>query len=388
MKISILCPDLSHNCLGRAYLLAKLIQRHYEVELVGPRFKSEIWRPLSGDKSIIYKSIEVRNRFISYWHLKELIKKIEGDIIYCSKPLLTSFGIGLLKKLFEHKLLLLDIDDWDFGFVKQYYKSLSFPRQLAYLTISLISFHDISSYWNNLFFEKLINIADQITVSNRFLQRKFGGEIIWHARDTKVFDPQRFDKNQIKKKYCIEKNKKIVMFLGTPRPHKGIEDLIEALTLTKIKNILLIIAGMGKDTYCKSLMEKINRVLPHRVKFFGLQPFENVPEFLAMADVVVIPQRKNFASVGQLPAKVFDAMAMAKPIIATNVNDLPYVLNGCGWIVEAEKPEQLATAIDDILNNLDEAEKIGWKARQKCIQQYSWNAVEKVLTAVLQKVGT
>jgi hypothetical protein len=34
MKISILYPDLSHNCLGRAYLLlAKILQRHYEVEI-------------------------------------------------------------------------------------------------------------------------------------------------------------------------------------------------------------------------------------------------------------------------------------------------------------------------------------------------------------------
>jgi len=35
MKISILSPDLSHNCLGRAYLLAKILQRHYEVEIIG-----------------------------------------------------------------------------------------------------------------------------------------------------------------------------------------------------------------------------------------------------------------------------------------------------------------------------------------------------------------
>ena len=38
IKISILSPDLSHNCLGRAYLLAKILQRHYEVEIIGPMF--------------------------------------------------------------------------------------------------------------------------------------------------------------------------------------------------------------------------------------------------------------------------------------------------------------------------------------------------------------
>jgi len=38
MKISILSPDLSYNCLGRAYLLAKNLQRHYEVEIISPMF--------------------------------------------------------------------------------------------------------------------------------------------------------------------------------------------------------------------------------------------------------------------------------------------------------------------------------------------------------------
>lgn len=38
MKISILTPDLFHNCLDRAYLLAKILQRRYEIEIVGPVF--------------------------------------------------------------------------------------------------------------------------------------------------------------------------------------------------------------------------------------------------------------------------------------------------------------------------------------------------------------
>ena len=50
MKISILSPDLSHNCLGRAYLLAKVLQRHYKVEIIGPVFRYGIWEPVANDK--------------------------------------------------------------------------------------------------------------------------------------------------------------------------------------------------------------------------------------------------------------------------------------------------------------------------------------------------
>ena len=95
MKISILTPDLSHNCLGRAYILAKVLQRRYDVEIVGPVFGNGIWGPVADDKDVVYKFVKFGKRFISMWKLKELYKKIDGDVIYSSKPLFTSFGLGV-----------------------------------------------------------------------------------------------------------------------------------------------------------------------------------------------------------------------------------------------------------------------------------------------------
>jgi glycosyltransferase involved in cell wall biosynthesis len=48
------------------------------------------------------------------------------------------------------------------------------------------------------------------------------------------------------------------------------------------------------------------------------------------------------ATVGQIPAKLFDAMAMAKPIVATDVNDFAGILDGCGLVVKPGMPEEPA----------------------------------------------
>jgi len=385
MKISILTPDLSHNCLGRAYLLAKILQRRYEVEIVGPTFGDGIWEPVADDKSITYKPVKIRGRFKPYWQIKELTKKIDGDVIYASKPLFTSFGVGLLKKLSNSKPLILDIDDWQMGFMKEIYSSLSLAQSFKFLATSALFFYSMSSYWNTLFGEKLSHLADEITVSNNFLQDKFSGTIVWHARDTEAFNPEKFDGSSLREKYDIARNKKVVMFSGTPRAHKGIEDLIEAINLLQTQDVLLTLVGADEGSYSQNLITMADKKLGERLKAFGLQPFEKVPEFLAMSDVTVIPQKRNLASVGQLPAKVFDAMAMAKPIIATNVSDLPEILDGCGWTVEPESPEQLARAIQHIIDHPEEAEQMGQKARQKCIENYNWDAMEKVLLKVFGK---
>jgi glycosyltransferase involved in cell wall biosynthesis len=63
----------------------------------------------------------------------------------------------------------------------------------------------------------------------------------------------------------------------------------------------------------------------------------------------------------------------------------PLILNGCGFIVEPENQEQLVRVVQYILSNTEEAEETGWKARQKCIDKYSWDAMEKVLVEVFEK---
>lgn len=82
-------------------------------------------------------------------------------------------------------------------------------------------------------------------------------------------------------------------------------------------------------------------------------------EFQSITDLVVIPQAERAASHGQVPAKIFDAMAMPKPIIATNVSDIPEILDGCGWIVEPENPRQLAETIQYVFDHPAEAKQKG-----------------------------
>ena len=165
MRISVLTPDLSHNCLGRAYLLAKILQRRYEVEIVGPIFGNGIWKPVASDKSITYKFVKIEGKFKPYWQIRKLAEKIDGDVIYASKPLFTSFGIGLLQKFLKNKPLVLDIDDWQMGFIKDVYSRLSLIQSFKSLVVAALYLYRTSSYWNSLLGEKLSHLADEITVS-------------------------------------------------------------------------------------------------------------------------------------------------------------------------------------------------------------------------------
>ncbi|MGF1493414.1 MAG: glycosyltransferase [Microcoleaceae cyanobacterium] len=226
-----------------------------------------------------------------------------------------------------------------------------------------------------------------MTVSNRFLQEKFGGQVVRHAVDTELFNSERYNSEQFRQELGIDLHRKILMFCGTPQVHKGIDDLIDAANLlTDRDDFLLAVVGNKDSGYAKTVTDRAKEMLGEKFREFGLQPFEKIPQFLSLADVIVIPQRKNFSTVGQVPIKVFEGMAMAKPVVSTVVSDIPEILQGCGWTVEPENPPQLAEAIRTVLTDPEAAQAMGQKARQKCIENYSWDAVEQVLQKIIQNI--
>jgi glycosyltransferase involved in cell wall biosynthesis len=373
VKISFLCFDLSENSLGRAALLARTLARHHPVTLVGPAKQETIWFPLR-DLGLPTKTFPWKRypSFVSV--IRQMMRAMDGDVLFACKLRPTSFGVGLLKKWISGKPLIVDIDDWELGF---YYRAGFWGRVGRFLNFS--NPNGLPHTW---LMERLVNFADEITVSNKFLENRFSGTLLYHCRDTTILDPEKFDADRAKEKLGV-KNKKVVMFLGTPRKHKGVDDLVLAMNKIDDPDVRLVI--IGADDGVKSfsgdcLMKKDQLVV------LPMIPFKDLPEHLAAADVVVIPQRDTSDTVGQMPAKIFDAMAMAKPIVSTRVSDIPEVLGDTGYLVDPGNVEQLASAINHVFSHPEEARLKGKQARERCIARYDIKGMEKQLLELVEKV--
>jgi len=365
MKITILSSTLSENALGRAYILAKALKKNYEIEFIGLVNEKGIWPPCdTGEFS--YKSIRktnfIKNSFEIYRHMT-------GDVIYAIKPLPTSFGVGIIKKLVGRKPLVLDFDDWELGFITQDWKDKKVP---------VLKF--IKSYISLALLERMVFLADYITTVSRFLNKKIAnrGVFIPHGRDVKQFDPKAFDPMKIKDQLGLTEFK-VVMFLGTAGSHKGIEEIIAAVRILNENNIKIVLIGVNnKDSWLKSLIDKNKDIIIP----FSFIKFDQIPKYLSAADVVVIPQQKNLKTAGQIPAKIFDAMSMEKPIVSTRVSDIPSILKNCGMVTDPGDVGQLASSIQYILENPSEAAKLGKRAREKCQQEYSLEVMESRLKKI------
>jgi len=372
VKISVLCFDLGNNAAGRALLLARLLEPLGDVEVVGPSSKSALWEP-GRSEDVPYRMLPVTRlpRFAA--SIGTLTRLADGDLVYASKPRLASAGIGYLKRLLGRTPLLLDIDDWEVGFslhsgfwgVVGRGLSLSNPAGLP---------------WTWLM-ERLSFVADGLTVASRFLQRRFGGTLIPHVRDTDAWRPGGVDPAPIRAQLGVGKER-LVMFLGTPRAYKGVEDLCGAVDRLRGANVALALVGTDPSS-------PVGRDIEQRhpgVRLAGQVPFAEVPRYLAAADVVAVPQRDTSDTRGQVPAKIFDAMALGRPIVSTRVSMIPEILEECGVLVPAGDVDALSRAIAHLVDHPDEAAALGARARERCVARYSFAAARRDLFPLVERV--
>jgi glycosyltransferase involved in cell wall biosynthesis len=370
VKISVLAFDLSDNATGRADLLARLLAPRYDVEVVGPRFADDIWRPTRGG-AVPYRALPGARwpRFASA--LPALARLADGDVLLASKPRPTSFGVALLARRQRRRPLLLDIDDWELGFL---YRGGFWGRVGRLLNLS----NPNGLPWTWLA-ERLVSRADALTVASRFLADRFGGVLVPHVRDTDAWAPERFDREDSRARLGVAKAR-VVMFLGTPRGHKGIDDLVEATA--GLDGARLVLVGAATDSAAARRW-----AAREHVTVVGEIPFDDVPRYLIAADVVAVPQRATTDTIGQVPAKLFDAMALGRPIVSTAVSMIPEILEGCGVLVPPQNPIALRAALSRLLDDPAGAAELGRRARRRCTERYSFTAARSVLYPLIDNLA-
>nr|WP_228050148.1 glycosyltransferase family 4 protein [Tychonema sp. LEGE 06208] len=356
-----------------------MIELNYEVEVVGFKFGQELYAIPPANIPVC--AIPGTNYPTFLMDAQKILKKIDGDIIYAVKPKPTSFGLSLLKKLETLRPVILDIDDWELSWCD--------PDEWKYRPSFKQLYRDILKQNGQLrkpdhplyikWMESLIHRANAVTVHTKFLQQRFGGVYLPNGKDTKIFDPAKYNPELSRERYGLS-GYRILMFPGAPRPHKGVEDVLMALEQLNEPDLkLAIVGGSPYDDYDDRLMQQWGRWIVKLPRF----PVETMPEVVAAAHVVVVPQRETLTAVAQFPLKLTDGMAMAKPVLSTRVGDIPAILGGTGYLVEPSSPAQISQKIQWIFQNLTVANLQGMKARERCVKKYSIQAMALILSEII-----
>jgi glycosyltransferase involved in cell wall biosynthesis len=373
-KISIVSMNLSTNCTARCLVLAEALAPLYEVDLIGTTFGRDIWPPIKGMNGTLPIKAVPGDLLPGYLpQIRKLLSLIDGDVIIACKLRFPSFGIALIKRAISGTPVILDIDDDE---VAQTALGLQAP-----LTHQL-------RHTNGALFTRLIQpahrLADGVFSVSEPFRKHYGGVIVPHGRDAEIWDPARFDRAAIRRRFGFAEDDIVIGFLGTLQRSKGTDLLASAAARTNNPRIRVMIAGMAADG--DDYIDELRRRFGDRILLLPPFPAAMAPEYQVAVDVIVLPQRNVAESFGQMPAKLTEAMAMGKTIIASAISDIPKYLEGCGLLVPPDDEEAITEKLNWIAANREAAVHLGQKARERFLRDMTYATARDVMVPEIERI--
>lgn len=377
-KISVIIPDLANQGTTRGYVIGQGLQRlGYQVTIFGYLYGEQIYPAPPYGLPITYFYGVNLPKFIKT--TLDFIKEIDGDILYVIKPQLSSFGMALIKTLRGKKPIILDLDDWEmakFGGDNWQYQGSLINDILASNSELKKPQYPLYVKW----LEKAIEKVNGITVSSKFLEYRYGGTYLPNVKDTDLFDPLKFNKDEIKARSGLS-NYRLLMFTGTAKEDQGLEEILRALDSLNEEDVKLVLVGgnQNQSSYVKSLMEKWGKWMIQ----IPPQAFDDMPQWIAMSDIIMVTPRDTVTNYAKFPLELIEGMAMAKPIIATKVGEIPNILQDTGYLIDSQSSGLIEQQIRDIFGDYTEAQNKGNLARERCLNNYNMSNLTKTLKQVI-----
>ncbi|HEX3031700.1 MAG TPA: glycosyltransferase [Bacillota bacterium] len=202
-------------------------------------------------------------------------------------------------------------------------------------------------------------------------------EVIPNGVDLRKFTLSNRDRAEVEKLRSRWPGKRLLVFVGNLLPAKGVREMLEAMVGLGDRAVLLMV---GRPYWRQYVEEFIgSQGLADRIVVVGEVPHEQVKLWLAAADVFLLPSYSE-----GMPVALLEAMALGRPVVVTPVGGVPEVAQD-GWnglLVPPRDSKALEQAIKRILDEPGLAGFLGWNARSRVSERYTWAANAKQMLQI------
>ncbi len=344
-----------------------------------PGFKLiKLYTPYSFNR-LGFKLASLASNLIFYYKINKLLMHERVHLIYQRYSMLSFIGVWLSRK---YKLpLVLEFNG----------SEVWVDENWSHRNVRMKWLLRIVENYNLRCAHKIVVVSQAL--KDQLVKQGFAAdkiEINLNGVDIEAFAPARLYKyrKRVRKELHVEE-KFVIGFSGTFGPWHGIDVL--AYIIPKIvrnydrAHFLMMGDGPLKNMLMTTVRENS---LYSRVTFLGMLHTDEMPYYLAACDAFICPTQPNkdgsrfFGS----PTKLFEYMAMGRPIVASDLEQLAEVLDMplCKpFLVDPTNKDQFYDAVAGLFDlNVQEHYAIGSVVRQK-VEQYTWHAhVERMIKSI------
>jgi len=221
--------------------------------------------------------------------------------------------------------------------------------------------------------------------SSCFLRRR----ILAHNPDAKILMYRGvFNKVEYHPPYSFEKKKDNnvnIMYLGLMGPVSGVDILMKAFDSLRHENARLYIVGQG---HMKDNLIKLAGSLGNRSIVFKSLSDDDLHPFMLKMDILTIPYIKDKRNRANFPSKIIEYLWCGKAILATNVGEIPQVLenNRTALLVESDDIDAIKDGLNTLILNNKLRDRLGRNARDYFENNYTSTISIKRINEFFEKV--
>jgi glycosyltransferase involved in cell wall biosynthesis len=181
----------------------------------------------------------------------------------------------------------------------------------------------------------------------------------------------------------------LISFIGRIEPQDGVDHAVRALghLAQRRSDWHAVIAGEG------GVLPELRRLtaalgLEEQIEYPGWLHDADLQRLLSTSDVCLVPDPKTPLSDASTLVKVAEYMAMARPIVAYDLTETRITAGAAALYARADDPEDLARAIDELLDDPERRAEMGRIGRERTEQSLSWDNSKVQLLAAYSAVLT
>ena len=311
--------------------------------------------------------------YILFSMIKKMIE-IKPHILVINNTSIYTGLMGFTCSKIMNKRLLVEYNDLQALYAVELLRDKFSPNMLDLIKTGLIINEDmiVKNGW------RVTAITNFIKNYAYHRETRIDITVIPDGVDTDLFDPEKVEAGKIREKYGIADDTNLCVYAGRIEEAAGGLILLETVSkLSDEEDIKFLIIGEGDPRIVEEIKNYQNAV------FTGRIPKDEVPGYLASADVILVPFPSSIASNSISPLKLFEALSMNVPVVASDVNGIREVLT---------EGMEIVLAIDDADNWVDgirtliDRKKKGVNVRNRDLvkENYDWRQLSTKFKEVLE----
>jgi glycosyltransferase involved in cell wall biosynthesis len=295
--------------------------------------------------------------------------KINGDIYHLHDPELIAIGTKLKKAGF---IVVFDSHE-------NVPKQIMLKQYIPYIFRKPVSY--IYSWYERILCRKLdAVIATTPEIYDKFLKNKTKVLLL---RNFPILEEFIRDTSNLETSARIRQ--KTVSFIGTIERDRGLFEVINSIEYARNKFNIKV---AGSFSYKEDEEDFLRLIKGKPVEYLGWLDRRQIRSLLDETMIGLVSLHPTITFKSSLPVKMFEYMAAGVPVLASDFPLWNSIISKkqCGLLVNPLNPEEIASAIDYLVENPEETSIMGEKGKAAIHQTFNWEKESTVLKVLYEEL--